>query len=111
MLKKQDHDFFEILEDPSKIEKRLSELANQRLLFGISAAMTAIVFFAILFMLLAANLRFVGLSNQPSIAGPVSGCLTMGVALATSLARAIGAHGEIRTLLVFKKLRDMYSSD
>ncbi len=111
MLKKQDLKFFEMLENPAEVEKRLSELANQRFLFGISAAMTALVFFTILFMLLAANLRFVGLSNQPSIAGPVSGCLIMGVGLATSLARAIGAHSEIRTLLTFKKLREMRSSD
>ena len=103
MLKKQDHDFFEMLGNTANVEKRLTELANQRLLCGISSVASALVAFSILFVLLSAIVRFPGMSNQPSIAGPVSGCLMMILGMTTSLARATGAHSEIRTLLVFKK--------
>lgn len=106
MLKKQDHDFSEMLDDRAKVENRLTELARQRLLSGISAAVSALVLFSILFMLLSATVRTPGLSNQPSAATPISGCLILLFSSATSLARAIGAHSEIRTLLVFRKLRD-----
>jgi uncharacterized membrane protein (DUF485 family) len=107
-FRKRDLDFLEMLEDPAKIESRLAELASQRLLFGISAAMAALVFFFVLFVLLSANIRLVG---QSSIAAPVSGCLTMVALLSVMLARAIGAHSEIRTLFTFKNLRDMRSID
>ena len=109
MLKKQDHAFFDMLADAEKLEKRLIELASQRFMFAISATMSALVFFFTLFVLLAANLRSVGLAHPPSIsiATPVSGCLTMIALLAITLARAVGAHSEIRTLITFKKLRDM----
>lgn len=112
MLKKQDQDFFDMLDDPAKLEKRLSDLASQRILFVITAALSALVFFFVLFVLLAANTQSVGMTDQPSvsIATPVSGCLTMVTSLTICLARAIGAHGEIRTLLSFKKLRDLHAN-
>ena len=102
-----------MLEDPAKIEKRLAELASQRSMFAISAAMSALVFFFLLFLLLAVNIRSVGMITPPSIsqATPVSGCLTMVALLTITLARAMGAHAEIRTLLAFKKLRKMSSPD
>ena len=109
MFKKLDHDFLEILEEPAKLEKRLTDLASQRFSFTITATMAALVFFITLFILLGTNIRSLDLPKHPSIsiAPPVSGCLIMLTMLTVMLARAIGAHSEIRTLLTFKKLRDL----
>lgn len=111
MFKKLDHEFFENLGEPAKLEKRLTDLASQRFCFAISATLAALVFFMTLFILLGVSSQSVGLTNQPSIsiAAPVSGCLTMLTLLAVTLARAIGVHSEIRTLLTFKKLRELES--
>ncbi|MBC8126326.1 MAG: hypothetical protein H8M99_04160 [Gloeobacteraceae cyanobacterium ES-bin-144] len=111
MLKKLDSDFSDMLQDSAKVEQRLAELASQRFMFGISAVASAVVVFSILFMMLSAHMRLSGQPNQPLVVTPVSGCLTMVFVSAIALARAIGAHGEIRTLLTFKKLRDLRSID
>jgi hypothetical protein len=104
MLKKQDHQFFDILDDLSKGEKRLLELMKQRFLFGVSAAMMT----ASLLVLLAVNLRD---ADQTLQIIPALSLLAVGFASLTSLTRTIAAHGEIRTLLTFKKLREMRLSD
>ncbi len=115
MLAKQDRDFLRALDDPAAVEKRLRTLSGVRIVsnFAMLAGIAAF-FYTASYSLRSGNL------NLPSPKSTIDDVLKpffefcnhvilLFFVFASFLAALI--HIEIRTLLTFKKLRDMRSND
>lgn len=108
MWRKRDQDFVELLDDPVKVEKRLTELASVRNWSVIAAIPMVILVFWVGFMILSGIIQNSGrLSPVTSwhINGIINSIFVL-VTLLVCLSKAVSAHNELRMLLLFKKLRD-----
>jgi hypothetical protein len=98
MFRKRDLEFQESLDDPAKLEKRMGKLAKLRLMFTAVAAFATTAFFVIFIMEIQ-----VFKMNGKSFPGTV---LLLAISIQPTI-MAMLAHCEIRTLITFKKLRDL----
>ncbi len=110
MLTKLDEKFQAALESDTELEKQLVSLANQRRWSTIMAtAMAAYIFGHAIFVL---YIYRSSISAQTPFGQNVPPGMTLMPVLFLILAlqyvvKAVAAHGEIRVLLAFKKLRDL----
>lgn len=98
MFEKSDQNFQALLDDPDKLEKRISTLRTVRLLNTATAALGLIAFFVCFFMLLGHQSK-----------GTPPGFMLMVFILLNPVISAMMSHFELRTLMMFKKLRDTTS--
>ena len=98
MFGKRDREFEETLAEADKLERRLEQLRLSRQIATVLAAATACLFFVVLFM----SIRMSTKSPTVLPVTPLALFMAGQQALMASL-----AHGEIRTLLAFKKLREL----
>lgn len=95
MFKKSDQNFLALLDNPDVMDRRISTLRTMRLIHTITATFGLIAFFVILFMILGKHSK----ESPPALV------LMIVIFLQPAIA-AMMAHGELRTLLMFKKLHD-----
>jgi hypothetical protein len=115
MLAKQDRDFLKALDDLATVEKRLRTLYASKLVSNLAVlAGVAAFFYPVFYSLRSGNL------NLPSPKSSIDDVLKPYFELCNQVVLlflilrtflAVFIHIEIRTLLTFKKLRDMYSND
>jgi hypothetical protein len=98
MFEKRDREFEEALAGADKLERRLEQLRLSRRIAIILAAATACLFFVLVFMSIRMS------TKSPTVL-PVTP-LTLFMAGQQALMASL-AHGEIRTLLAFKKLQEL----
>lgn len=95
MFEKSDQNFLALLDDPAMLDKRVSTLRTMRLINTITASFGLVAFFVILFMILGKHSK----ESPPALV------LMIVIFLQPAIA-AMMAQNELRTLLMFKKLRD-----
>ncbi len=110
MLTVLDQKFQAALDDEAKLREQLIGLTNQRRWNAIGAAVLAAYVFAhVLFVLITYQSTIsaqipLGLNSPP---GMVLLPLLVSILLLQLVIKAVVAHCEIRTLLMFKKLREL----
>lgn len=114
MLMKQDREFDRILDDPTKMESGLAELTRQRRWSVVTAAALTTLIYVLIVMIACIYISSVSTKN-PFGTNPPTPMLLMPSMflplLIIHVAKAVSAHGEIRTLLLFGKLRQTRLDD
>lgn len=95
MFERSDQNFQALLDDPHKLEMRVSTLRTMRLSNTITAAFGLVAFFAILFMMLGKHIK----DTPPAL-------VLMIIIFIQPAIGAMMAHNELRMLILFRKLRD-----
>ena len=106
MIYSKDSQFAEALENEEAFEKRLSDLRKFRKVSFFSWIVTALSFFVVCISVLTVVSRGVQLIGPMAVTIP-----TLLFASLVQLVSIIAVQGEIRTLLTFKKLKEMQSSN
>jgi len=109
MLRKLDKEFLETLETDSSLDKHLTRLTSQRLWSTIMAFSLAILIMGHVFFLLVTYRNSISPANPFGINIPPPMMLMPAIffpLLLICAVKAAVAHCEIRTLFIFKKLRD-----
>jgi hypothetical protein len=109
MFEKSDQDFLGLLDDPANLEKRIQQCGRTRLNGVIAGALMTVFIFGQVFWVLGIHQSSVS-PGTPSGIQPPPGMVLLPLLFAIlavqQALRALAAHGELRTLLLFKKLRD-----
>lgn len=109
MFKKSDQEFLAVLDDGVSAEKRIGELARARKWNAVTAAALATLIYAhVLFLLVTYN-NSISPQTPFGVNIPTPMLLMPAVfipLLIINAIKAVGSHCELRTLLLFKKLRD-----
>lgn len=114
MLLKLDAEFAESLDDESRLEPRLAELARQRRWHVVTAVMATMFVYGMTILMLVVHKSSISPKNPLGTPIPLPMVILPTVflpLLAINVARAASAHSEIRTLLLLKKLRQPRSND
>jgi hypothetical protein len=109
MFEKGDQNFLALLDDPVKLEERIQQCGRTRRTSGITGAVMAVFVFGHVLCVLCIY------SSTISARSPLGAYTPPGMVLLPLLfallalqqaLRALAAHGELRTLLLFRKIRD-----
>lgn len=110
MLTKLDENFQATLDDNIKLELHLANLASQRRLSTFAATALAVYIFAHVIFVICTYRSSISAQSPLGLNVPPGMTLLpliFLILILQSAVKAVAAHGEIRSLLTFKKLRDM----
>ena len=109
MFKKSDREFLAVLDDGVSAEKRIGELARARKWNAVTAVALATLIYAHVLFLLVTYKNSISLQTPFGVdipaPMPLMPALFIPVLLINAI-KAVGSHCELRTLLMFRKLRD-----
>ena len=106
MIYSKDSQFIEALENEEAFEKRLSDLRKVRKISFFSWIATTLSFFVVCISVLTVVSRGIQSIGPMAVVIPLLLFASLG-----QLVSIVAAQGEIRTLLAFKNLKDMQSSN
>jgi len=96
----RDKDFDDALASPEALEKRLTTLRKTRKASYIAAVVSMIVFFGLVFL----NLSIATNSPKANTSGPVINTVVMLCLAVVQAIATLSIQGEIRSLMVYKRM-------